>query len=78
MITIDLNKAKSIAHDRRRLARDKEFKPYDEIIMKQIPGKSAEEAESERQRIREEYAILQNQIDTAQTAEQLKLLLPKI
>ena len=38
MIVININKAKVIAHDKRREARTEEFKPHDEIIMKQIPG----------------------------------------
>jgi hypothetical protein len=77
MIQINLNKAKEIAHEKRRAARAEEFKPYDEIIMKQIPGTGAQEAEAARQVIREKYAALQAQMDTAQTPEELKLLLPQ-
>ena len=46
MITINIDKAKTIAHDIRRAARAEEFKPHDEIIMKQIPGVDAAAAES--------------------------------
>jgi hypothetical protein len=31
MITINIDKAKTIAHDKRREARAEEFKPHDEI-----------------------------------------------
>lgn len=77
MITINLNKAKAIAHEKRREAREKEFAPYDEIIAKQIPGLSAEQAETQRQLIRSKYAALQVQMDAAQTADALKALLPE-
>jgi hypothetical protein len=77
MITINMSKAKAIAHEKRRAARAEEFKPYDEIIMKQIPGAGAEQAEAARQAIREKYVALQVQMDNAQTPEQLKTLLPK-
>ena len=77
MIKINLNKAKEIAHDRRRAARAEEFKPYDEVIMKQIPGKDYTQAEAARQAIRDKYAALQAQMDAAQTPEELKALLPQ-
>ena len=77
-IGLNLNKAKEIAHEKRRAARAEEFKPYDEIIMKQIPGTSAQEAEAARQAIREKYAALQAQMDAAQTPEELKTLLPSM
>jgi hypothetical protein len=75
-IGINLNKAKDIAHEARRAARAEEFKPHDEVIMKQIPGVDAQEAEAARQAIREKYAVLQAQMDAAQTADELKSLLP--
>jgi hypothetical protein len=77
MISIDMTKAKDIAHEKRRAARAEEFKPYDEVIMKQIPGVDAQQAEAARQAIREKYATLQAQMDAAQTPEQLKALLPE-
>ena len=77
MITINMSKAKAIAHEKRRAARAEEFKPYDEIIMKQIPGVGAQQAEAARQAIREKYVALQVQMDNAQTPEQLKTLLPE-
>jgi hypothetical protein len=76
MISIDMTKAKDIAHEKRRAARAEEFKPHDEVIMKQIPGVDAQQAEAARQAIREKYAVLQAQMDAAQTADELKSLLP--
>ena len=75
MITINLDKAKIIAHDKRRAARAEEFEPFDNVIAKQIPGQM-EGAEAARQAIREKYAQLQTQMDAAQTVEELKALLP--
>ena len=77
MIKINLNKAKEIAHEKRRAARAEEFKPYDEVIMKQIPGNDYTQAEAARQAIRDKYAALQAQMDAAQTPEELKALLPQ-
>ena len=71
MITINIDKAKSIGHDMRRAARAEEFKPYDEAIAKQIPGQM-EGAEAARQAIREKYAAIQTAIDAAATPDQIK------
>jgi hypothetical protein len=76
MITVNLDKAKEIAHEKRRGARAEEFKPYDEVIMKQIPGNDMIQAEAARQSIREKYEELQTQMNEAQTVEELKELLP--
>ena len=76
MIKIDLTKAKEIAHEKRREARAEEFKPHDEVIMKQIPGNDMTEAEAARQAIREKYEELQTQMNSAETVEELKALLP--
>jgi len=75
MITINLDKAKSIAHDKRRAARAEEFKPHDEVIMKQIPGADAVAAEATRQEIRDKYADMQVAIDAAGSADELKTIL---
>ena len=77
MISINLTKAKAIAHDVRRAARAVEFEPFDAIIMKQIPGVDAAAAETARQAIRDKYAALQAQMDAAQTPDQLKSLMPQ-
>ena len=73
-ITVNLNKAKDIAHEKRRAARSAEFAPLD--IKATIPSE-AEQAEAARQAIREKYATLQAQMDAAQTADELKALLPE-
>lgn len=75
MITINLDKAKAIGHDKRRAMRAEEFKPYDEVIMKQIPGNDATEAEAKRQEIRDKYAAIQGEIDAAQSPEEIKAAL---
>ena len=72
MITVNITKAKVIAHDARRLARTQEFEPFDAVIMKQIPGADAAAAEQSRKDIRFKYALIQEAIDQAQTTEQMK------
>ena len=74
MITINIDKAKAIAHDKRRAAREAEFKPYDDAIAKQIPGQ-ADGAEAQRQAIREKYAAIQQSIDAATTPDEIKTAL---
>ena len=68
----DITKAKVIAHATRREKREAEFKPYDDIIAKQIPGKSASDAETARAAIRTKYATMQTNIDKATTTSKLK------
>ena len=77
MITINITKAKSIAHDKRREARAEEFKPYDEIIMKQIPGVDSTVAEAARAAIRTKYSTMQTAIDSASTVDAIKSAMPK-
>jgi hypothetical protein len=76
MITVNIDKAKSIAHDIRRAARTEEFKPLDEVIMKQIPGTDAAAVEAERQAVRDKYAAMQASINTATSVKELKSALP--
>jgi hypothetical protein len=71
----DLDKCKAIGHDRRRAARAEEFKPYDEIIAKQIPGVTAVEAEAARQGIRDKYATIQDAIESAENPDAIKAAL---
>ena len=75
MIKINLDKAKGIAHEKRRAARSAEFAPLD--IKATIPSE-AQAAEAARQAIREKYATMQAQMDAAQTPEHLKALLPSM
>lgn len=71
----DLAKSKEIAHDRRRVAREAEFAPYDEVIAKQIPGEDATAAEAARAAIRTKYETMQTDIDAATDTATLKTIL---
>ena len=77
MITINIDKAKDIAHDKRRAARTEEFKPHDEIIMKQIPGADSTAAEAARAAIRTKYTEMQTAIDSASTVDAIKSAMPQ-
>ena len=68
-IKVNLDKAKAIGHDIRREERAKEFAPLD--IQATIPAK-AEEAEAARQAVRDKYAAIQTQIDSATTPDEIK------
>jgi hypothetical protein len=72
VIRINLDKAKSIAHDMRRAARATAFAPLD--IEATIPSKAAA-AEAKRQAIRDRDAALQTALDAARTPDELKRLL---
>ena len=74
-IKVDINRAKPIAHDIRRRMRAEEFAPHDEIIAKRIPGTSEQQAEAARQAIRDKYAVVQEELDAAETPEELKEIL---
>jgi len=78
MIVINIDKAKVIAHDMRRTARSAEFAPLDEVIAKQIPGTSVQEIEAQRQAIRNKYAAMQEQLNSAASVEELKAELEKL
>jgi len=71
----DLDKCKALGHDIRRQQRAEEFKPFDDIIAKQIPGTDAVAAETARSDIRLKYALIQDVIDGASTPEEIKLAL---
>jgi hypothetical protein len=71
----DLGKCKALGHELRRQQRAKEFTPFDEVIMKQIPGADSVAAEEARQAIREKYALIQDVIDGAITPEEIKTAL---
>jgi hypothetical protein len=72
---LNINKAKQIAHKHRRAARTEEFKPWD--LKATIPAEQAA-AEAERQKIRDKYADLQDQMDAAKSIEKLAQLMPKV
>jgi len=73
VITININKAKIIAHDIRRAARSAEFAPLD--IKATIPSE-ATAAEAARQVIRDKYAAMQASIDAATTTDEIKAAMP--
>jgi hypothetical protein len=73
MISINMEKAKQIAHEKRRAARSKEFAPLD--IKATIPSEAGD-AEAARQVIRDKYDLMQKEMDSATSLEKLKSLLP--
>lgn len=75
MIRVNLDKAKEIAHDKRREARTEEFKQLD--IQATIPA-MAVEAEAKRQEVREKYAAMQTAIDASATTDELKSIIVTI
>jgi len=73
MITINIDKAKTIAHDKRREARSAEIAPLD--IKATIPSE-ATAAEAARQAVRAKYASMQTAIDAATTTDAIKAAMP--
>ena len=69
MINVNLDKAKEISHDKRRNKRAELFKQLD--LEATIPT-LAEQAEEQRQAIRDEFAVIQTEIDNAESVDQLK------
>ena len=74
MITVNIDKAKAIAHDKRREARSAEFAPLD--IKATIPSE-ATTAEAARAAIRAKYATMQTAIDAASTVAEIKAAMPQ-
>ena len=75
MIQVDILKAKEIAHEKRREARNLELSPLD--VQVTIPT-LAEQAEIERQKIRDKYAEIQAQIDEANSIDALKNIITQL
>ena len=75
MIIINLDKAKNIAHNKRRTARSAEFAPLD--IKATIPAE-AQAAETARQAIRDKYATMQNDINDAVDLDALKQIVESL
>lgn len=75
MIVVNLDKAKGIAHDKRRAARAAEFAPLD--IKATIPAE-ANEAEAARQAVRSKYATIQTNIDTATDIDALRSIVERL
>jgi hypothetical protein len=72
MITINLDKAKTITHDARRVARSAEFAPLD--IKASIPSEAVA-AEAARAVIRTKYADMQTAVDAAADVAALKTIM---
>lgn len=75
MIQINLDKAKEISHDKRRNKRAELFKRLD--IEATVPS-LAEQAEVQRQAIRDELAVIQTEIDSAATVEELTIIVTQL
>lgn len=71
MISINIDKAKAICHEKRRAARSAEFAPLD--VKATIPSEAAA-AEAARQAVREKYTTVQTQIDAASDVTALKTI----
>lgn len=70
-VVVDMPKAKLLAHDMRRAKRAKELAPLD--IQATIPSQAAA-AEAQRQRIRDDYVVIQTEIDRSNTDLELKAI----
>ncbi|MEG2263909.1 MAG: hypothetical protein RSC68_06035 [Acinetobacter sp.] len=75
MINVNLDKAKEISHDKRRNKRAELFKQLD--IEATVPA-LAEQAEEQRQAIRDEFAAIQTEIDNAESVDQLKVIITQL
>lgn len=75
MITINIDKAKNIAHDKRRMVRAEEFAPLD--IKATIPSEAAS-AEIARQAVREKYTAIQASINSASEVAVLKSIVESL
>lgn len=75
MIQVNLDKAKEISHEKRRNKRDDLFKQLD--IEATVPA-LAEQAEAKRQIIRDEFAVIQTEIDDAESVDQLKVIITQL
>lgn len=75
MIQVDISKAKEIAHEKRRNKRADLFKQLD--IEATVPV-LAEQAEVQRQAIRDEFAVIQTEIDSAATVEELTIIVTQL
>lgn len=71
-IGVSMDKAKGIAHERRRAKRAAEFAPLD--VEATIPAKAAA-AEAARQAIRDKHADIQESIEAATTDDELKTVM---
>ena len=75
--TYDLDKAKRIAHRKRRNRRYNQFAPHDNVIAKAIPGTATDAAEASRAGIRATYNTMQTEIDACSTVDEVYAILQK-
>ena len=75
--TYDLDKAKRIAHRKRRNRRYNQFAPHDDVVAKAIPGTATDAAEASRVGIRSTYAAMQTEIDACSTVDEVYAILEK-
>ena len=75
MITVNVDKAKGIAHEVRRAKRAEEFAPLD--VKATIPSE-ATAAEEARAAIRAKYATVQANIDSASDVAALKTIVESL
>ena len=75
--TYDLNRAKKIAHRKRRNRRYNQFAPHDDVVSKAIPGTATDAAETSRVAIRTKYATMQTEIDACSTIDEIHAILQK-
>jgi len=75
MITVNITKAKSIAHEARRTARSAEFAPLD--IKATIPSEAAA-AEAARAVVRTKSAEIQTAVDAAVDLAALKTIMEQL
>lgn len=74
-VTINLDKSKEISHNLRRQKRALELKQYDlEVTVPSL----AEQAEQQRQIIREKYDAIQTEIDEAEDIETLEKIVQEL
>ena len=75
MITVNVDKAKGIAHEVRRAKRAEEFAPLD--VKATIPSEAVA-AEEARAAIRAKYADVQTSIDAAADVDALKAIVEEL
>ena len=75
--TYDLDRAKKLAHRKRRNRRYNQFAPHDDVVSKAIPGTATDSAEASRVGIRSTYASMQTEIDACSTIDEIHAILQK-
>ena len=73
-ITINLDKAKKIAHHKRRKRREYDMKPHDEVVMLNYDADASATAETARAAIRTANATIQANIDAATDVDALQTI----